>query len=73
MLCSSCLSYILPCRYTVDVDLKQVVDENSYNNNRVDVRKAVKRILEDRYRNQGESKSDKRTQGNKFLFTKLRF
>ncbi len=73
MPCSSYFSYIIPGRYTVDVDLKQVVSETSYNNNRVDVRKSVKKILEDRYRNQGESKSDKRAQGNKFLFTKLRF
>ncbi len=73
MPCPYRLSYILSCRYTVDMDLKLVVDETSYNNNRVDVRKAVKKILEDRYRNQGESKSDKRAQGNKFLFTKLRF
>jgi large subunit ribosomal protein L27e len=60
-------------RYSVDIDLKKTVDENSLQEaNRVDTRKAVKKIFEEKYRNQA-SKNDKKAVGVSYFFNKLRF
>lgn len=55
------------------MDLKKVVDESAFKNSRTDVRKAVKRIFQDRYVNQKDVKSEKKATGVKYFFEKLRF
>lgn len=60
-------------RYSVDIDLKKTVDEDSIQAAaRVDTRKAVKKIFEDRYKNQ-TNKGDKKAAGVNYFFNKLRF
>jgi large subunit ribosomal protein L27e len=60
-------------RYSVDIDLKKTVDENSLAEDaRVNTRKAVKRIFEEKYRNQ-TAKNDKKSAGVQYFFNKLRF
>lgn len=60
-------------RYSVDIDLKKTVDENSLAEaNRVETRKAVKKIFEEKYKTQ-TAKSDKKAAGVQYFFNKLRF
>mmetsp|Transcript_28800 Transcript_28800/g.31431 ORF Transcript_28800/g.31431 Transcript_28800/m.31431 type:complete len:142 (+) Transcript_28800:99-524(+) len=66
-------NHILPTRYSVDIDLKKTVDESSLaSEKRVETRKAVKKILEDKYKTQ-TAKSDKKAVGVQYFFNKLRF
>ena len=61
------------CRYTVDFELKKVVDENALaSEGRVEARKALKKILEEKYKHQS-AKNDKKAGGVQFFFKKLRF
>lgn len=61
-------------RYSVDIDLKKAVDENSLaENNRASSRKAVKKIFEDRYRSATANKSEKKAAGTQYFFEKLKF
>lgn len=74
---SSFSLYRLHCfplvRYSVDIDLKKTVDESSLaSEKRVETRKAVKKILEDKYKTQ-TAKSDKKAVGVQYFFNKLRF
>mmetsp|Transcript_7845 Transcript_7845/g.5887 ORF Transcript_7845/g.5887 Transcript_7845/m.5887 type:complete len:144 (-) Transcript_7845:50-481(-) len=67
-------SHLMPTRYSVDIDLKKAVDENSLSeNNRATSRKAVKKIFEERYRNSAANKSEKKAAGTQYFFNKLRF
>ena len=67
-------SHLMPTRYSVDIDLKKAVDENSLNeNNRATSRKAVKKIFEERYRSATANKSEKKAAGTSYFFSKLRF
>jgi hypothetical protein len=71
------LCWLIMCitsfRYSVDIDLKKTVDENAIAEaNRVETRKAVKKIFEEKYKNQG-SKADKKAVGVNYFFNKLRF
>jgi Ribosomal L27e protein family len=59
--------------YTVDIDLKTIVDEKSVKASAQDVRKAVKKVFEDRYLNQAQIKSEKKASGTKYFFAKLAF
>ena len=53
--------------------MKKTVDEDSIQAaTRVDTRKAVKKIFEDRYKNQ-TNKGDKKAAGVNYFFNKLRF
>jgi len=55
------------------MDLKKVVGEESIAPAaRADTRKALKKIFEEKYRNQ-PIKSDKKTAGVQYFFSKLRF
>mmetsp|Transcript_21499 Transcript_21499/g.29562 ORF Transcript_21499/g.29562 Transcript_21499/m.29562 type:complete len:156 (-) Transcript_21499:1360-1827(-) len=66
-------NHMMVTRYTVDMDLKKVVGEESIAPAaRPDTRKAVKKIFEEKYRNQ-PIKSDKKTAGVQYFFSKLRF
>ncbi|CAM9382565.1 unnamed protein product [Discosporangium mesarthrocarpum] len=67
------VNHIMPTRYQVDIELKKVVDESALKTGRAEVRKAVKKIFEDRYVNQRDTKSEKKATGVKYFFEKLRF
>lgn len=57
----------------MDIDLKKAVDESSLEESkRVDARKAVKKIFEEKYKTQ-TAKSDKKAAGVQYFFNKLRF
>lgn len=57
----------------MDIDLKKVVDESAIKASPADVKKAVRKIFEDRYLNQKDVKSEKKATGVKYFFDKLRF
>mmetsp|Transcript_7530 Transcript_7530/g.12655 ORF Transcript_7530/g.12655 Transcript_7530/m.12655 type:complete len:143 (+) Transcript_7530:52-480(+) len=66
-------NHIMPTRYTADFELKKVVDESSLKSeSRVDTRKNLKKILEEKYKNQ-TGKNDKKAGGAQYFFKKLRF
>ncbi|CAB1114736.1 unnamed protein product [Ectocarpus sp. CCAP 1310/34] len=67
------VNHIMPTRYQVDIDLKKVVDESAIKASPTDVRKAVRKIFEERYLNQKDVKSEKKATGVKYFFEKLRF
>lgn len=60
-------------RYQVDIDLKKAVDDSAVKASREDVKKAVRKIFEERYLNQKDVKSEKKATGVKYFFEKLRF
>lgn len=57
----------------MDIDLKKVVDESAIKASPADVKRAVRKIFEDRYLNQKDVKSEKKATGVKYFFDKLRF
>ncbi|RYG99347.1 hypothetical protein EON65_50365 [archaeon] len=66
-------NHVMPTRYSVDIDLKKVVDESSLSEeNRVNTRKAVKKVFEEKYKTQ-TAKNDKKAAGVQYFFNKLRF
>lgn len=68
-------NHMMPTRYVVDIDLKKVLDGASMNaaESRVESRKTIKKVFEDRYLNQESGKSEKKAAGVKYFFEKLRF
>jgi large subunit ribosomal protein L27e len=58
-------NHMMPTRYNLDIELKQVVNVDSFKDpsERLTARKAVKKLFEERY-NSGK---------NKWFFQKLRF
>ncbi len=67
--------HVFPTRYVVDMDLKKSVDETELvdADKRVDVKKGLKKIFEDRYLNQKAITSEKKAAGSIYFFQKLRF
>ena len=63
-------NHIMPTRYTVDFDFKKAVDESA--TSKEDNRKAIKKLFEEKYKNQ-TAKSEKKTAGVQYFFSKLRF
>ena len=64
---------IFGTRYTAEFDLKKVVDEKGLASEaRVDTRKNLKKVFEEKYRNQS-GKSEKKAGGTQYFFKKLRF
>ena len=60
-------------RYVVDFDLKKSIDESAvFSENRVETRKMLKKLFEDKYKNQ-TGKNEKKTGGVQYFFKKLRF
>jgi beta-glucosidase-like glycosyl hydrolase len=61
-------------RYSVDFDLKKVVDESALDAqaNRIEAKKQVKKVFEEKYKSQ-TSKADKKAVGVSYFFNKLRF
>uniref|UniRef100_A0A0P6HE63 Large ribosomal subunit protein eL27 n=1 Tax=Daphnia magna TaxID=35525 RepID=A0A0P6HE63_9CRUS len=68
-------NHIMPTRYVVDIDLKKVLDDEVLGNpeSRVESRKTIKKVFEERYLNQATIKSEKKAAGVSFFFKKLRF
>ncbi|RHY74090.1 hypothetical protein DYB37_004328 [Aphanomyces astaci] len=68
-------NHILPTRYVADIELKKVVDDEvlATPEARIESRKIIKKVFEDRYLNQGATKSEKKAAGVSFFFKKLRF
>jgi large subunit ribosomal protein L27e len=67
-------NHIMPTRYTVDFDLKKMVDESALDAdaNRIETKKQLKKLFEDKYKTQ-TAKSDKKAVGVQYFFNKLRF
>lgn len=66
-------NHMMPTRYSVDIDLKKVVDENSISQaNITDTRKSVKKLFQEKYTTQS-AKTDKKSTGVSYFFNKLRF
>ena len=67
--------HIFPTRYVVDMDLKKAVDEADLASaeRKVDVKKGLKQIFEDKYLNQKAVTSEKKAAGSNYFFQKLRF
>lgn len=60
-------------RYNVDFDLKKTIDDNSLaSENRSEAKKALKKLLEEKYKSQA-AKTDKKALGAQYFFSKLRF
>ena len=68
-------NHVLPTRYNVDLDVKKLIDEEGIEDETVrkTARKEFKKMLEAKYFNQTEAKSDKAKQAASYLFKKLRF
>uniref|UniRef100_A0A7S1BKL8 KOW domain-containing protein n=1 Tax=Corethron hystrix TaxID=216773 RepID=A0A7S1BKL8_9STRA len=74
------VNHVFPTRYQVDMDLKKVVGEQALASTdglrgdaRVDAKKALKRVFEERYLNQKDVTSEKKAIGSNYFFKKLRF
>lgn len=67
-------NHIMPTRYSVDMELKKIVGDESAIDKaaRVETRKAVKKMFEEKYKNQ-TAKSDRKAAGVNYFFNKLRF
>lgn len=66
--------HVFPTRYQVDMDLKKVVDEaDLVGDKKVEVKKKLKKIFEDRYLNQKQVTSEKKAAGSSYFFQRLRF
>ena len=68
-------NHIMPTRYQVDLDVKKLVDEESMGDKAQldEAKKTFKAMLEARYLNQADAKSDKTILGGTYFFKKLRF
>ena len=65
-------THLMPTRYTVDMDLKKMIDDGDLKQP-ADTKKEIKKVFEERYRNQKDQKSEKKAQGNQYFFRRLRF
>eukprot|EP01041_Mallomonas_annulata_P009652 gene9652-20066_t len=66
-------NHIMPTRYSVDFDLKKISEDSALTTeNRVDSKKSIKKVFEERYKNQS-GKNEKKAGGVSYFFKKLRF
>mmetsp|Transcript_20496 Transcript_20496/g.34942 ORF Transcript_20496/g.34942 Transcript_20496/m.34942 type:complete len:146 (-) Transcript_20496:77-514(-) len=67
--------HVFPTRYVVDLDLKKAIDEADLVDaeRKIEVKKNLKKLFEDRYLNQKEVTSEKKAAGSAYFFQKLRF
>ena len=67
--------HVFPTRYVVDLDVKKLVEEANLNNaeKKIEVKKNLKKVFEDRYLNQKTVTSEKKAAGSQYFFQKLRF
>mmetsp|Transcript_16287 Transcript_16287/g.65816 ORF Transcript_16287/g.65816 Transcript_16287/m.65816 type:complete len:144 (-) Transcript_16287:164-595(-) len=67
-------AHLMPTRYVVDLDLKKIVEENGLKEGRAEARKAIKKVLEDRYTNQSTAKKEnKKATGVSYFYKKMAF
>ena len=65
-------NHIMPTRYSVDFDLKK--DDIKVTPETIkDTKKQLKKLFEERYRNQKDPKTDRKAAGAGYFFQKLRF
>jgi large subunit ribosomal protein L27e len=69
------LRHVFPTRYVVDMDLKKTAGEEELatEEGKIEVKKTLKRIFEERYLNQKTVTSEKKAVGSSYFFQKLRF
>lgn len=68
------LNHVMPTRYSVDFDLKKTVSEEQIApNNRVETKKSLKKLFEEKYKTQVAKSGDKKALGVQYFFNKLRF
>ena len=67
--------HVFPTRYVVDMDLKKMIDESDLADveKKIDIKKSLKKVFEDRYLNQKSVTSEKKAAGSNYFFQKLRF
>lgn len=67
--------HVFPTRYQVDLDLKKAVDEADLVDaeRKVEVKKSLKTVFEERYLNQKDVTSEKKALGSNYFYQKLRF
>jgi large subunit ribosomal protein L27e len=67
--------HVFPTRYVVDMDLKKTVEEESLatEDGKIETKKALKKIFEERYLNQKAVTSEKKAVGSNYFFQKLQF
>jgi len=70
--------HVMPTRYTVDMELKKIVslssdEELGSSEARVEVKKELKKVFEERYLNQSQVTSEKKAAGSNYFFQRLRF
>jgi large subunit ribosomal protein L27e len=66
-------NHLMPTRYSVDFDLKKSVDDAALTKEqRTETKKSLKKIFEEKYKNQA-AKNEKKAIGVNYFFTKLRF
>ena len=69
--------HVMPTRYTVDMELKKVVtlseEELAVSESRVEAKKELKKVFEERYLNQSQVTSEKKAAGSNYFFQRLRF
>mmetsp|Transcript_11231 Transcript_11231/g.21019 ORF Transcript_11231/g.21019 Transcript_11231/m.21019 type:complete len:146 (+) Transcript_11231:185-622(+) len=67
--------HVFPTRYTVDMDMKKAVDEANLvdEERKVETKKGLKKVFEDRYLNQKSVTSEKKAAGSSYFFQKLSF
>ncbi|GMI33942.1 hypothetical protein TeGR_g14785 [Tetraparma gracilis] len=66
-------NHLMPTRYSVDMDLKKMVEEGDVKEDAGTVKKELKKVFEERYLNRSASKSEKKGIGNAYFFNRLRF
>lgn len=66
-------THLMPTRYSVDMDLKKMIDESEVKSDAVQVKKDLKKVFEERYINQKDLKNEKKAAGNAYFFKRLRF
>jgi len=66
-------NHLMPTRYSVDFDLKKSFDDGAMaKENKVETKKALKKLFEDKFKNQS-AKNEKKALGVGYFFTKLSF
>merc|ERR1712070_339445 len=66
-------THLMPTRYVVDLDLKKIVEENGLKEGRSEARKAIKKVLEERYMSQQAGKKEKKAAGTAYFYKKMAF
>jgi len=67
-------SHLMPTRYVVDLDLKKIIEDGGLKpDNRAEARKAVKKVLEERYLSQTTVKKEKKATGVSYFYKKMAF